>query len=171
MPITLQRLSEKMGARAGQVDTYAADAMRRKMLAVGKQILKDSPIDTGQFVGGWRTTIGVPSPASPSRTGLSRRAYSKMKRNRKTKQRTSKGVANAKVEEAASLAELQSVAGKVTAKTSLAYIANAVPHATILEKLGSKYAPRRQREGFVMRAVAKGRRSRQGKLRSKVFTK
>lgn len=171
MPISLARLSEKLEDRVGQVQSYAAEAMRRKVSSVGREVITQSPIDTGRFVGSWRTKIGSPELSSPSRTGLSNRGYNRIKRSRRPPyRRTPEAIANAQAEEKASIEELDQVVAKMRDERPV-YITNNARYAMVLENRGNRHGPRIRKPGFIRRAIERGSKKRQGRLRKNVFTR
>jgi len=171
MAITLQRLARRLEARQLDVETFRAEALGRKVSAVGKAVITGSPIDTGRFVGGWRTSINTYESSSPSRTGKSIVEYRKMKRNRTSGKRTAEAIVNAEIEEKASLEELKATVASIKPNVIRVFMANNVPYAGVLASQGAQLGPRVVNAGFIGLLVEKGEKSRSGKVRVRVFNR
>lgn len=130
---TLRALAARLNKLADNADTFADNAKARVALAIVKQLVSDTPVDTSRALSNWRVGTGsTPPPIPPYITG------------------SQGSSAAASAAQAIAAAETAIAANK---SADVLVIFNAVPYIRRLNEGSSRQAP----AGFIEKAVLAGR--------------
>lgn len=130
---TLKQLAARLNKLADNADQLADEAKARVALAIVKQLVADTPVDTSQALSNWRVGTGSTPPAIPP-------YYAGAQGSTRA----------ASLAAAISAAEAAIAANK---SADVLVIFNAVPYIRRLNEGSSRQAP----AGFIEKAVLAGR--------------